>query len=392
MEKSTQFATEERGEKFFGPPAREPLDKERLSRQVWDSMRNGRFTAQRFFDTGTTKTDSTYKESSRSRSRSRNKVELPEELEGFGEPASKETGENKRDGSSDEGSDGRRDRNREDDSELEKRKRLDDLRSPARIREYHNLRYRSANHGSAPDAVLRIPENFDPNKPFDVVVYNHGFYSTAKSSIPYNDLDNLMRKAPPNTLLILPEWQVSPSAKSSNQGRFSRDNQFRNMLQEVFDKTPELKGKSVNDIAGIHILSHSAGHNAANSELYSNDLGDKVRTVVDLDSQYNPRAYDRWIQNNIDDIACGNKRFYSIGYDKSYATRSLSDRVGDMLRRAGFRKNIMKDFKNPMHTLSGSTFRDNSLVFKTSEATLKGRGAHMSMPELYVDEILESLR
>lgn len=120
MEKSTQFATEERGEKFFGPPAREPLDKERLSRQVWDSMRNGRFTAQRFFDTGTTKTDSTYKESSRSRSRSRNKVELPEELEGFGEPASKETGENKRDGSSDEGSDGKRDRNREDDSELEK--------------------------------------------------------------------------------------------------------------------------------------------------------------------------------------------------------------------------------------------------------------------------------
>jgi hypothetical protein len=272
------------------------------------------------------------------------------------------------------------------------RRRPEELSSPARIREFHNLRYRSADHGSTPDAVLRIPENFDPNKPFDVVVYNHGFYSTAKSSIPYNNLDSLMKKAPPNTLLVLPEWQVSPSAKSSAQGEFSRENQFRNMLQEVFDRTPELKGKSIHDIAGIHIFSHSAGHNAANSELYNNDLGDKVRTVVDLDSQYNPRVYDRWIQNNIDDIARGNKRFYSIGNDKSHATRSLSDRVGDMLRKAGFRKNILRDFKNPMHSLNGEIFRNNSLVFKTSQATLKGRGPHMSVPELYVGEILESLR
>lgn len=388
MEKTAQQAGEGQGEKFRSFSTGSPLDRERLSRQVWDSMRDGRFTAQRFFDTGIKKNDSTYRESSRPPSRSRNKVELPEELKGFGAPSSRKSGDTKRNDPRDD----KTDRNRADDSELERRRRQEGLRSPALIREYHKLRYRSADHGSAPDAVLRIPENFDPDKPFDVVVYNHGFYSTAKSSIPYNNLDSLMRKAPSNTLLVLPEWQVSPSAKSSNQGRFSRDNHFRNMLQEIFDKTPELKGRSVSDINGIHIFSHSAGHNAATSELYNNDLGDKVRTVVDLDSQYNPRAYDRWIQNNIDDIAHGNKRFISIGNDKSYATRTLSDRVGDMLRRAGFRKNIVRDFKDPMHTLNGGTFRNNSLVFKTSEATLKGRGPHMSVPELYMGEILESLR
>ncbi|MCA9803716.1 MAG: hypothetical protein KC777_17215 [Cyanobacteria bacterium HKST-UBA02] len=264
--------------------------------------------------------------------------------------------------------------------------------TPARIQEFHQLKNRSADHGGTPDAVLRIPPNFDASKPFNMVVYNHGFYSTAGSSIPYNNLDKLMANAPPNTILVLPEWQVNPSAASGAQGRFGDQNRFRNMIQEIFDKTPELKGRTVGDIANIDIFSHSAGYNAARSELYNNDLGGKVRTVVDLDSQYSPRVYDGWIRENIGDISRGNKRFYSIGEDRRAATEALSNRVSRMLKNSGLPDDSLRDYNHPKSTPGSQTFKDHSLVFKHSTATLHGRGPHMSIPELYFGKILESLR
>lgn len=264
--------------------------------------------------------------------------------------------------------------------------------TPARIQEFYRLKNRAADHGDTPDAVLRIPPNFDASKPFNMVVYNHGFYSTAKSSIPYNNLDKLMANAPPNTILVLPEWQANPSAASGAQGRFGDQNRFRNMVQEIFDKTPELKGKTVADIANIDIFSHSAGYNAARSELYNNDLGDKVRTVIDLDSQYSPRVYDGWIRDNIREISQGTKRFYSIGEDRRAATEALSNRVSRMLRNSGLPDDLLRDYNRPKSTPGSQTFRDHPLVFKHSTATLHGRGPHMSIPELYFGEILKSLR
>ena len=280
--------------------------------------------------------------------------------------------------------------------EIEPRDRLEHRdkiqHKPARVQEFYHLHNRSADHGRTPDAVIRIPPDFNASKPFDVVVYNHGFYSTAQSSVPYNHLDKLMGGAAPNTVLVLPEWQVRPSAASSSQGRFADRNRFSNMLQEIFDKTPELRGKTVKDIANIDIFSHSAGHNAASSELYHNGLGDKIRTVVDLDSQYNPHVYDRWIENNLHDLSKGKKHFYSIGEDRIAATEGLANRVSRMLRSARLPDQVVRDYSHPKSTPGSHAFSDHSLVFKHSTATLRGRGPHMSIPELYFGEIIKSLK
>src|SRR5262249_29250065 len=138
--------------------------------------------------------------------------------------------------------------------------------SGARVFELSHLEHHSAVH-NIPDAVVRVPDNFDPSKPIHLVVYNHGFGSTAKSAYSINKLDQQLANAPPNTVLIVPEWQVEPGSRKSDLGNLQNPEAFRGMLQEAFDKTPGLKGKSLNDVQDVAILAHSAGYRPAEMEI-----------------------------------------------------------------------------------------------------------------------------
>lgn len=261
--------------------------------------------------------------------------------------------------------------------------------TPAQKFELNHLEHRSGDH-AAPDAVVRLPQNFDPSKPIHLVIYNHGFGSTAHSSYSINRLDQHMADAPPNTVLIIPEWQSSPASRSGQQGRLAQNGQYRGMLQEVFDKTPGLKGKTLQDVDAISIFGHSAGYAPTLAQLYNNQLGDKVKSVTLLDAMYcNSNSFDPWIKANIKDLAAGKKQFNNFYFDTKGKSEAQAQSVRNMLRSAGEPDaDMVIDRGSPGAVMDAGQIASHGIVFKYSNASdgVNG-GAHLSMPNLYVGQV-----
>jgi hypothetical protein len=260
--------------------------------------------------------------------------------------------------------------------------------TPAKTFELSNLAHRSGNHRT-PDAVVRLPENFDPSKPIHLAVYNHGFGSNARSAFQDNKLADQMAKAPPNTVLIVPEWQQDAGSRNGSQGRLSEPGMFKGMIQEVFDKTEGLKGKSLADLDGISIFAHSAGYGPTETEIYKNGLSDKVKSITLLDALYDGHGFDRWIQDNIKDLAAGKKQFNNFFYGTSAASKDQALRIKNMLRKEGLSGSAMlEDYNNGGQVMDPAQIAGHSINFKFSSATDgKGNGPHMSMPGLYVGAV-----
>jgi hypothetical protein len=244
------------------------------------------------------------------------------------------------------------------------------------------------------DAAVIIPQGFDPQKPTRMLVYNHGFRTDAHAALSYSDLREQMRSADPQTILVVPEWQTSPGSNSSARGRSDQPNFYRNMFNEIMRKTPELAGKNVDNLASIGIISHSAGYNPSIAQLYKNGLQDKITSVTVLDSMYNPTAYDGWIKNNLRELASGNKHFQLI-YTGHLANQStgLQARVEQQLARAGLGKqSIYKDYARGTGLVSPDAIAQHGFVFKRSEFTNRGDGAHGAMTHVYLRQLLKSER
>jgi hypothetical protein len=259
--------------------------------------------------------------------------------------------------------------------------------SPARIQELRRLDHRSADHAT-PDAEVRLPANFDPTKPIHLVIYNHGWGSNVQTALKDNKLDEQMSGAPDNTVLIVPEWQRQAGANSGDQGRFKEPGMFSGMLQEIFDKTPELKGKSIKDVDGITIFAHSAGYGPAETEIYKNGLADKVKSIVLLDALYDNTGFDSWIKQNASELAAGTKQFYNFFYGTSDYSKQQAERVKRMLP-AG---TVLEDYNHGGTVMDASTLAKHPVVFKYSNVKVDGVNEHLSMPHLYVGPVETAAR
>jgi hypothetical protein len=256
--------------------------------------------------------------------------------------------------------------------------------------ELSRLEHRSGDHNT-PDAIVHLPADFDPKKPINLVIYNHGWGSTAKSAYKDSHLEQQLAGAPPNTVLIVPEWQQSPGARSSQQGRFQDHDMFRGMLQEIFDKTPGLKGKTLNDVDKISLVAHSAGYKPSETELYSNGLFAKVTSITLLDALYDDHGFDRWIQANVKDLHSGEKRFYNFFYGTAAASREQAERTERMFAQAGLSPGrVLRDNDHGGTVLDDQSMSTYPVVFKYSHLSKDGLGAHLTMPGLYVAPVLRA--
>jgi lysophospholipase L1-like esterase len=263
-----------------------------------------------------------------------------------------------------------------------------DAESPAQTFELRGLNHRAADHRT-PDAVVRLPQNFDAGKPIHLAIYNHGFGSTASSAYAQNRLNEHMAAAPPNTVLIVPEWQVSPGSRSGAQGRLKEAGMFKGMLQEVFDKTPGLASRTLKDVDSISILAHSAGYGPTETQIYQNGLGGKVKSITLLDALYDGHGFDRWLHENIKDLGQGSKQFNNFFFGTAAASKEQAQRINRMLSEAGMpASSMVQDYKSGGRIMDAAQIADHSIVFKYSSATDgKSGGPHLSMPGLYVAQV-----
>jgi hypothetical protein len=242
------------------------------------------------------------------------------------------------------------------------------------------------------DAAVIVPRGYDPEKPTRMLIYNHGFRTDAHTALSYSQLTEQMKSADPQTILVVPEWQARPGSESSARGKSDEQGFYKGMLNEIMQKTSELKGKTVDDIASMGIIAHSAGYNPAMAQLYKNGLQDKITSVTVLDSMYNSKAYDGWITNNLQDLAFGRKQFQLI-YTGHLSKQSLGleSRVERQLSDAGLgTDSVYKDHKRGGDLVSPETMAQHGFVFKRSEFTNRGDGAHGAMTHVYLRQLLNS--
>lgn len=247
-------------------------------------------------------------------------------------------------------------------------------------------------HHKTPDAIVFVSNVFDPKKPVKLVIYNHGLETNAADAFKLS-LAKQMNSADANTVLIVPEWQTKPNSRvSPNDAKFHEPQFFRKMLTEIMSKTPPLRNLAVENISSIGIITHSGGYKAAMSEMYKNGLYDKVKSLTVLDSMYNPIAYDRWMQDNITDLAYGRKQLQVIYTDHlSDESLGFAFRVKQALRRHKLSEsNLYFDHGTSKSVLGSDTFSNHGIVFKKSDFKIKDESAHGSMTHVYVREVLAS--
>ena len=230
--------------------------------------------------------------------------------------------------------------------------------------------------------MVVIPPNFDKNKPVNLVIYNHGWYDTASSSLKHADLEAQMKNAPPNTVLIVPEWQTKPGSSgsgASNEGRFGNENFVSGMVQDVFNNTPELKGKTLADVNHVGIISHSAGYVPTESELYKNpELAGKVNSVTMLDSLYDGHGLDKWIHQNISGLSDGTKHYTNIYNTTTRRNSEIQSQfvANELNKYTGSKASEFVDHSGNM--LTASQMRKHSINFKSTSMP------HMEIPKNYV--------
>lgn len=263
--------------------------------------------------------------------------------------------------------------------------------TPAKLYELNNMAYRGRDERNGPDAMVLIPKGFDQDKPINLVIYNHGWGSTAQSAYRTNDLAKQMSAAPPNTVLIVPEWQASPGQSNSRSGATALPGRFDMMLQQAFRDTPELRGKSLSDVGRIDLFCHSAGYTPGGNQMFNNALAGKVKGVHMLDGNYE-NTFDPWIKANIDKLSRGEMQFTNFYNDTASLSKGGAARVQQLLKNAGLPQSTMMHDTNPGTVLNAAEIGRQPIVFKSSDVSLPKMGAHSSMPGLYIRPVLQALK
>lgn len=220
------------------------------------------------------------------------------------------------------------------------------------------LDHRTGTHRTA-DAMVYLPPGFNPNQKYDIVVFNHGHRSSAESSVREFNLVEQMKRGNPQTVLIVPEWQVVAGASNGVQGKFGLQGFFTDMLKEIMQKTPELAQGGLNNVERMHLFSHSAGYTPTGSILNKNpEIASKVYSVTMLDSLYSDTVMP-WLQANQQALASGEKQFRNIfGSETQSNSRNQMERLRQMMARLG-RPDAVRTMNNT------NTFRDAraSIIF-----------------------------
>ena len=229
----------------------------------------------------------------------------------------------------------------------------------------------------------------------DVVVYNHGYGTTAARAYQGARLAEQLRLAGFQGCLLVPEWQKYPGRRNRDQGRFGQPGNFAILLDDVFRCSPQLQGKR---LGRLIILAHSAGFGPAATEIYKNGLADKVYCLALLDSLYDSCLFDPWLASRLNELSCGRKHYYNIFSGTARNSRAQAQRMHSFLAGAGLPDTILEDYNNGRYLLDQAQLRKRGLVFKFSSRRIapamgtQPLSEHDSIPALYAGPILAAIQ
>jgi hypothetical protein len=184
-----------------------------------------------------------------------------------------------------------------------------------------------------PHAIVDVPKDLDPTKPIHFVTHFNGWGSSFEHAYRSAQLDEQMRNAPPNTVLISARWQDHQFSKNSSLNAFAAGGGLRSTLAEAFKGVPELQrtGLAPGDTLGLS--SFSAGYNAVNNVLADKALANRVTKITMFDS---PSSKVRgFVYDHLRDFAEGKRQLTVISGDwRSKDYRAFSSELSRQFRAA----------------------------------------------------------
>lgn len=183
---------------------------------------------------------------------------------------------------------------------------LENVRFAANGNDRHQVRLNNA--------IVDIPNNLDPSKPIHFMTFFNGFGSGYSEGYRDYKLQEAMKNAPPNTVLVSARWQDRENSRNPSMSQFEQHGGLRGVLGDVFRSVPELKrGGGLGQRDDIGIAGFSAGYNAVGSALRDKQLAARVNNVVMLDSPSS--AVRQYVYDNIAAFSNGNKRLSMVAGD-----------------------------------------------------------------------------
>jgi hypothetical protein len=165
----------------------------------------------------------------------------------------------------------------------------------------------------APGVVAHVPEGLDPRRRLHLVIFFHGAGTCAAQIALGGDgivcepggkpqigagLAARHDDAGTQTIFAAPQFSLWASG---SPGRFDDRTYFGKFLAELLGETfaPGLAGAhTLDDLDGVTLVAHSAGHIPLLAILERSELRDRVRNVVLIDALYDRGAstYLRWLK------------------------------------------------------------------------------------------------
>jgi hypothetical protein len=164
--------------------------------------------------------------------------------------------------------------------------------------------------------VAHVPAGFDATQPIHLVLFFHGSGECVAQIALSGDVVCLPGTAPrkgaglvlrhddaaTNTVFVAPQFILWGGG---TPGKMLEPGYFQSFVEELLHDTlaPGLGGpRTLDDLADITIVAHSAGHMPLVPILEQHALDDKIKNVVLLDALYDGRVgtYVRWVERGIE--------------------------------------------------------------------------------------------
>jgi hypothetical protein len=188
------------------------------------------------------------------------------------------------------------------------------------------------------DAVVNIPKDLDPSKPIHFMTYFHGHRSGFADGHQAAKLNEQMKNAPPNTVLISPRWQDHEGSESSNMSEYQQKGGLNHVLQDVFKNVPELQRRTLSPNDKIGLVGFSAGYNPVAKALADKDIASHVDNIVMLDSPSS--AVRDFVSSHLKDFANGTKHLSMVAGDWRAADyKGFEQNLNQKMRQQGIREN-----------------------------------------------------
>jgi hypothetical protein len=164
----------------------------------------------------------------------------------------------------------------------------------------------------APEAIAHVPAGVDARQPLSIVIFLHGYTGCAEvlasdqAEARCRPRDRPARgwglvrahdAAGARTILLIP--QLAFMERSGRAGRFGRSGEAARFVTESLAQLTPLLGRTatLDDVASVTLLAHSAGYETAIAILRNGGLGPRLRHIVLFDALYAGReVFLRWAE------------------------------------------------------------------------------------------------